>query len=299
MLDWQNLTFDPTTGQWLPPDPTQVRPEPARTVWAFQPRELDGAVITAPTLVNVEDFRDADDGDTAKLKIYGVPPATPLTLAPNPTPETPQLGQPVTSIGFPGLNLTETDGINLNDLFETDANLAKVLEDSRLQPVSTSGTITSQQYRNGVAVYQTNADLDSGTSGGPTVNSRGQVIGINSKMTIPFFGQNYNIITDTGMLRDFLDIPDLPVPTGAPGNVPTALATNTQNHFTPVEWTGLIVLALIGTILGAGTTWLFHRAHTRSPSTSTRKAENNKDSAPADTRTKHRPLLNGKPHRTQ
>jgi S1-C subfamily serine protease len=60
---------------------------------------------------------------------------------------------------------------------------AEVLQDSRLQPVNTSGTITARQFRQGVAVYQINADLAEGISGGPTINSRGEVLGINSQMS--------------------------------------------------------------------------------------------------------------------
>jgi hypothetical protein len=300
MMDWQNdLPIDPTTGEYLPPDP--VRPEPVRTVYAFQPRELAGAVITEPTIVRVDSFRPADEGDTAKLNIYGVPPAKPLPIAPDTTPDTPRLGDAVTSIGFPGLNITETDGINLNDLLDTDTNPAKILSDSRLQPVSTSGTITSQQYRNGVVVYQTNADLDYGTSGGPTVNSRGQVLGVNSMMTIPLFGQNFNIITDTGMLREFLGNPGQPTPATTPASTPTQHinTTNTPDSPAPTEptvpeWLVLLAPAVIGAILGAGITRLLTPAKTRHQSTTdTEKKESGKEKAlrrdPAPANTENEP----------
>jgi hypothetical protein len=200
-LDAQNVTIDPATGDLVPPPPN--RSEPTRTVWAFQPRELPGAVITAPTIVRVDAFRPATEGDTAKLDIFGLPPAAPIPVAAT----TPRLGEPVWSIGFPGLNIAATDGINILDLVDAEngSDFATVLQESRIQPVITSGSITSRQYRDGVAVYQTNADLASGTSGGPTINSRGEVYGLNSQMTLSFFGQNYNIITDTGMLREFLE----------------------------------------------------------------------------------------------
>jgi hypothetical protein len=199
-MHMQDGPVDPETGWPLPLDPGL--PEPQRTVWAFQPRELPGAVLTSPVIVRVHSFRSAEEGDTAKLEVHGLPPAKPLAIAPH----SPQLGEAVTSIGFPGLNISETDGIDIPGLMSGGKAPADVLQDSRLQPASTSGTIIARQFRQGVAVYQVSADFDQGMSGGPTVNSRGEVYGINSQMTVPFFGQNFNVITDTSMLREFLDV---------------------------------------------------------------------------------------------
>jgi hypothetical protein len=214
LLDEQAVTIDPVTGAFVVPPPG--RPEPRRTVYAFQPRELPGAVITAPTIVRVDDFRRATDGDTAKLEIHGLPPGRPIPIAQT----APRLGEPVTSIGFPGLNIDATDGVDIDALIDETKNPAEVLQDSRIQPVSTSGTITSRQYREGVALFQTNADLAFGTSGGPTVSSRGEVYGINSQITFALFeGGNFNIITDNGMLRDFLDL-DQPATTVTPPSAP-------------------------------------------------------------------------------
>ncbi len=177
----------------------QVRPDPERTVFVFQPRELPGQVITAPTEVRVHSFRSADDGDTAKLEVHGMPAGHPLPIA----EVAPRLGETVTSIGFPGINISQTDGVELDALMN-GKNPAEVLQDSRLQPVSSSGTITARQFRHGSAVFQTNADVASGTSGGPTINGRGEVLGVNSMMSISFTAQNFNVITDTSMLREFL-----------------------------------------------------------------------------------------------
>ncbi|MGH3588337.1 MAG: trypsin-like peptidase domain-containing protein, partial [Pseudonocardia sp.] len=174
--------IDPATG--LPTPIDYAQPPPVATVYAFQPRELPGAVLTSPTIVRVHNFRSAEDGDTAKLEVHGIPPAKPLPIAPTP----PQLGEPVTSIGFPGVNLPETDGLNVDKLMEGEGESpAEILQNSRLHPVNTSGTIMSRQFRKGVAVYQINADFAGGLSGGPTINSRGQVYGINSQMTVAFF----------------------------------------------------------------------------------------------------------------
>jgi hypothetical protein len=192
--------IDPETGLPTPVDYSQ--PAPIPTVYAFQPRELPGAVLTSPVIVRVHSFRKAEDGDTAKLEVFGMPPGKPLPIAPTP----PRLGEPVVSVGFPGLNISDTDGVDMRKLMEGGQTPADVLQDSRLHPVNTSGTIMSRQFRKGVAVYQVNADFAGGLSGGPTINSHGQVYGINSMMTLTLFGGgNFNVITDTGMLREFLE----------------------------------------------------------------------------------------------
>jgi Trypsin-like peptidase domain len=230
---------DPETR--LPAPVDYSRPAPVATVYAFQPRELPGAVLTSPVIVRVHSLRKAADGDTAKLEVHGMPPAKPLAIAPN----APKLGEPVTSIGFPGLNISDTDGINIEKLLEggEGETPADILQDSRLHPVNTSGTIMSRQFRQGVAVYQVNADFAGGLSGGPTVNSRGQVLGINSQMTLAFFAQNFNVITDTGMLREFLghdqpQEPGQPQPAPPPASVAVAPASETTPQLGRVDTTG-------------------------------------------------------------
>jgi trypsin-like peptidase len=249
--------IDPTTG--APAANQPARGEPKRTVWAFQPREMQGAVITAPVIVRVDSFRSADEGDTAKLEMYGLPPAKPLPIA----PDEPQLGETVTSIGFPGLNIDSTDGVDVKGLVSGGKTPAEVLQDSRLQPVNTSGTITARQFRQGVAVYQINADLAEGISGGPTINARGEVLGINSQMTVPFLGQNFNVITDTGMLRDFLG-QGAPQPgAAAPANEPSQVAIENTAGGTGQAAPLTVVIALVGgAILGAILMWLFARPRT-------------------------------------
>jgi hypothetical protein len=254
---------DPGTGAPLPSQP--ARGEPLRTVWAFQPRELQGAVITAPVIVRVDSFRKAEEGDTAKLEMFGLPPAKPLPIA----PDEPRLGETVTSIGFPGLNIDSTDGVDIKGLTTGGKTPAEVLQDSRLQPVNTSGTITARQFRQGVAVYQINADLAEGISGGPTINSRGEVLGINSQMTVPFLGQNFNVITDTGMLRDFLR-QGAPEPGAAPPGEPSQVAIENTVGGSGQAAPLTVVIALIGgAVVGAILMWLFGRRGTTGRKTAT------------------------------
>ncbi|MHA6622913.1 trypsin-like serine peptidase [Pseudonocardia sp. DLS-67] len=265
-LDQQDLQFDPGTGMPIPPPPN--RPEPVRTVLVFQPRELQGRVIDAPTEVRVHSFRPAEEGDTAKLELHGKPPGQPLPIA----ADEPALGDGVTSIGFPGFNVGQTDGIDLDALL-SGGNPAKTLEDSRLQPVSSSGTITARQYQNGSAVFQTNADLAPGTSGGPALTSRGEVVGVNSQMSIPFFTQNFNIITNTGMLREFLGQEEphsaaasaAAQPPASPSSAPAPLARQETPLLSGLPTSWFISLPIIGAaILGGLLMWLHMRRKIRS-----------------------------------
>ncbi|WP_143517475.1 trypsin-like peptidase domain-containing protein [Pseudonocardia sp. MH-G8] len=251
-IDLQNGSgVDPGTGEPLPAPP--VQPEPERVVYAFQPREVPGAVITSPIVVRVDSFRPGDEGDTAKLEMHGMPPAKPLAIAPT----APRLGEAVTSIGFPGLNIDATDGINLDALDSGGKTPAEVLQDSRLQPVNTSGTITARQFRNGVAVYQVNADLAEGISGGPTVNARGEVYGISSQMSVPFLGQNFNVITDTAMLREFLGHEPGATVSGRLASEGGPLAGGL-----PTGWV-IFLSVLGGAVLGGFAMWLFARSARR------------------------------------
>lgn len=262
-LDEQDMQFDPETGMPIPPPPN--RQEPERTVLVFQPRELPGRIIEASTEARVHSFRSAEEGDTAKLELHGLPPGPPLPIA---TGE-PALGDEVTTIGFPGFNVGQTDGIDLKALL-SGGNPAKTLEDSRLQPVSSSGTVTARQYQNGSAVLQTNADLAPGTSGGPVINSRKQVVGVNSQMSIPFFTQNFNIFTNTEMLREFLGHPQPPdasttsQPMTAPSSAPVPVASQNTPLLggLPTGW--LAPLPIIGAALFGGLLiWLLMRRKCR------------------------------------
>jgi hypothetical protein len=265
-LDEQDMQFDPETGMPIPPPPNRAEPE--RTVLVFQPRELPGRVIEAPTEVRVHSFRKAEEGDTAKLELHGLPPGQPLPIAAG----EPALGDEVTSIGFPGFNVGQTDGIDLEALL-SGGNPAKALEDSRLQPVSSSGTVTARQYQNGSAVFQTNADLAPGTSGGPVINSHKEVVGVNSQMSIPFFTQNFNIFTNTGMLLEFLEHgkpqPNGAAPASQPATVPSATPVPLANQNTPLlsglptGW--LAPLPIVGSaIFGGLLIWLLMRRTYRS-----------------------------------
>jgi hypothetical protein len=71
-------------------------------------------------------FRVGDQGDTAKLEVFGLPPARPLAIA----LAAPRLGETVTSIGFPGMNIDSTDGVDMKGLISGGKDSAEMLQDT-------------------------------------------------------------------------------------------------------------------------------------------------------------------------
>lgn len=157
--------------------------EPDRLVEVAQPEEVEGAVVTAPTVARVLDYQPFKEGDVALLKVDGLSnPTTPLPVAKS----APEIGDPLTAIGFPG-------------------SVAQVSDESRVRASFKSGTASSQQVSpDGVVGTEVNADISPGMSGGPTVNGQGGVLGVNS-FTVVDETRNFNFITDAGALRDYLE----------------------------------------------------------------------------------------------
>lgn len=153
-----------------------------RRVQAVQPNGVDGATITSATTVEVVAFKGPDAGDVALLHLPNVNEETPAMVIAG---EAPQVGEEVTSIGFPG-------------------DIQDIADQSKIARASfKTGSVSSQQVTpSGVVQIEVSSTLAGGMSGGPTVNSEGQVIGVNSNGLI---GQpNFNFITNTPDLRAFL-----------------------------------------------------------------------------------------------
>ncbi len=157
-------------------------------VQVIQPDDVPGAVITnKPLTAQVVTFRKFSDGDIALLRVAGLKTTPALTIANS----HPNVGDSLTAIGFPGSVQVVSDG-------------------SRIRASFKSGTASSQQYTtDGVAGTEVNADISPGMSGGPTVNSKGEVLGVNS-YTISNENQNFNFITDTDDLATFLESNNVP-----------------------------------------------------------------------------------------
>ena len=175
--------------------------DPARIVQVVQPPAVEGAVIPDPITVQVVDYQPFADGDLALLKANGLPEATPaLPIAEEPA----AIGDPLTAIGFPD-------------------TVAAVTDVTRIRASFKSGTVSSSQVSpDGVAGTEVNAELSFGMSGGPTINDRGEVLGVNSFMTLGV-ARNFNFITDATALRTYLERLDVdlaPPPAATPS--PTA-----------------------------------------------------------------------------
>jgi hypothetical protein len=171
--------------------------EPARLVQVVQPPAVEGAAITHPITVQVVDYQPFADGDLALLKANGLPQATPaLPIAAEP----PAIGDPLTAIGFPDTVAAVTDATRIRASFK-------------------SGTVSSSQVSpDGVAGTEVNAELSFGMSGGPTINDRGEVLGVNSFINSGV-ARNFNFITDATALRTYLerlDVDLVPPPAATP-----------------------------------------------------------------------------------
>jgi serine protease Do len=155
-----------------------------RTVEVRQPDD-PARVIKDWTTAQVVQFQQSDDGDNALLKVSGLAPLNPLVVA----DDVPASGEELTVVGFPG-------------------SVKNLMDQSRApQPSFKSGTASSQQIMpSGVPVTEVSADVALGMSGGPTINSDGEVVGINSfGMTGGVKGEVTNFITNAPALRTFLE----------------------------------------------------------------------------------------------
>lgn len=153
-------------------------------VMAGQP-DVDGATITDWVTVRIADVMPAERGDLALLRIDGPaadprPPALPIA------DDDPRPGDRITAIGFPGAG-------------------GDVAEETAIQPPSfKSGSVSTRRASpRGVEGYEIDADLSPGMAGGPTVDERGRVVGVNS-YAIRGGYQAFNVITGTSDLRRFL-----------------------------------------------------------------------------------------------
>ena len=90
------------------------------------------------------------------------------------------LGEEVGAIGYPVATdeISNDHSYDLNDVTVTRGGISKK---------------TTSKYHNNAQVYQTDADVNPGNSGGPLVNTKGQVLGINS----------FTYTTDEGVKMDY------------------------------------------------------------------------------------------------
>lgn len=189
-----------------------------RSVQVIQPDRVEGAVITDDALTaQIVEFRPFDEGDVALLQVSGIEDTPPLVIAES----NPEVGEALTAIGFP-------------------ADVQSFTDASRIRASFKAGTASSQQFSvDGVAGTEINAETTGGMSGGPTINEKGQVLGVIS------WGigeaSNTNFITDTNDLKRFLnnnDVEFVPAP-----------VDDGMGWVVPVIIIGIILLLLIAAAL--------------------------------------------------
>lgn len=130
------------------------------TLLAEWSADVSGISIEDGVQARVVDWADLAHGDVALLKIEANGPMSGIQLANTSAVST---GTSVVSIGYPG---------SVENVSDADIN----------QPSFKEGTVSSVRTTGGglYEVFEMSAELSGGMSGGPTVNNRGQVIGVNS-----------------------------------------------------------------------------------------------------------------------
>lgn len=140
-------------------------------------------------VIYAEVVANTSQKDMAVLKLEYSIPAEPLKLASNSA----QRGDAVYAAGFPGASdsLTDNFAYRSEDVTITDGIVSAVRE------------FTLEGYGTAVKMLQINAAINSGNSGGPLFNEKGEVIGINTLGIEESQGVFASI--DVGELKAFLD----------------------------------------------------------------------------------------------
>lgn len=154
--------------------------------------------VVEPNLFNVFIFRSADHlipvtvsevlpiTDIALLEastpLHGIPP---LTLADE---SMVQAGTDIYTMGFPGGEITDWEHSYPKDVTITKGIVSKKAK---------------SWFMNGADVYQVDAPVNPGNSGGPLINAQAQVIGINTFKMLGVDNINGSVFID--YLRDVLD----------------------------------------------------------------------------------------------
>jgi serine protease Do len=128
----------------------------------------------------VVEARPVSQGDVALLKVE----ASDLPSSELAGSDDVQIGQQVVSVGYPG----STEKIT----------------DFSLEPDNKDGTISAKKTDATVPVYETNAALSQGMSGGPTVGLDGRTLGINSRLPAGE-SQAFNFIAPATGLTELLN----------------------------------------------------------------------------------------------
>lgn len=157
--------------------------DPRVEVSVRQPAGAD-QVLASWTDADVVDHQPFTAGDNAVIKINSAREIAALVIS----DQTPTPGDAVISVGFPGAVQSNAGGAQVP------------------QPSYKTGTVSSRQVDDsGITRTEISATMGSGMSGGPTVDSTGEVIGTNSSgNSLPDEKNTFNFITDNLALRTYL-----------------------------------------------------------------------------------------------
>lgn len=153
-------------------------------------------------------------------------------------------GESVAVIGYPGVSdeITYERKYDLTDVTVTSGVLSKK---------------TTSMYHGNRSVYQTDAEINGGNSGGPLVNSKGQVVGINTFTLTTTTKLNYAICIDE--LINFVpqDVVGYVLSTDAPkeepDSTPVATTPEEKNDSDPT----LIIVIIVAVVAVAAAAVVF------------------------------------------
>ncbi len=158
--------------------------------------------------VNGSDITAAPNGQSAKLLgeadcedigVLQVSNTSGLVTIPRGAQKDLQIGDHVVAVGYPAtLNTTTSDtfstpGFTSGDLTATSGDVSQVQTTFGAIPGEGAGSPTVGPYKN---VILTDTVINKGNSGGPLVNDKAQLVGMNSAGRTDVQGQNYAIAVD-------------------------------------------------------------------------------------------------------
>jgi hypothetical protein len=138
-------------------DRTGATGKPDRYVEAWWGANVSGLEAEEGAPARVMEYSEFQQGDAALLKV-NEPEMNALLLVPGDTAV--DVGTPIGSVGYAG---------SVQDVTDADYH-----------PSIKTGTISAQKTTGDIPVYEIDAAVSPGMSGGPTVNAEGQVVGTNS-----------------------------------------------------------------------------------------------------------------------
>jgi S1-C subfamily serine protease len=158
--------------------------------------------------VNGTDIGVSPGGKTAKrigeapcedIAVLKVTDTTGLQTLPRGSQSNLRIGDRVVAAGYPATrNLTESDtfsepGFTSGDLTGSSGDVSQVQTTFQAIPGEGPGDVTVGPYKN---VILTTTVINQGNSGGPLLNEKGQLVGMNSAARTDVVGQNYAVGVD-------------------------------------------------------------------------------------------------------